>query len=86
MKYENAAKLLPPALLSVVQEYCDGCVVYVPKKGGKLDWGIGNGTRNSYEKRNKEIAARRASGASVKELSEEYCLSTDSIRKICRKK
>ena len=85
MKYVNAAQLLPPALLSRVQKYCDGCVIYVPKKGKKLDWGTGNGTRKKYDNRNREIVLRHTSGSSVKELSKRYYLSEDSIRKILRK-
>ena len=86
MEYKNASDLLPPSLLSDLQKYCEGCIVYIPKKGEKLDWGTGSGAKSRYEARNRQISADHFSGLSVKELSEQYFLTEDSIRKILRKK
>ena len=86
MEYKNASSVLPPSLLSDLQEYCDGCFIYIPKKGCKLDWGAANGAKSRYEERNRQIAADRIAGLTVAELAERYCLSEDSIRKILRKK
>ena len=86
MKYRNARGFLPPELLFQIQKYCEGCVIYVPKRGKKAVWGKNNGTRRRYDERNTEIFRRYSSGIPVRELSAEYYLSEDSIRKIIREK
>ena len=86
MEYKNASDLLPHALLSDLQKYCEGCIVYIPKKGEKLDWGAGSGAKRRYEERNRQISKDRSAGLSIKELSEKYFLTEDGIRKILRKK
>lgn len=86
MKYRNARGILPPELLLQIQKYCEGCVVYVPKRGNKVIWGKNNGARRKYDERNSEIFRRYESGIPVRKLSESYYLSEDSIRKIIRVK
>ncbi len=86
MKYVNARGLLPPELLSQIQKYRDGCLIYIPKRGKKAVWGKRNGARRKYDERNREIYKKHAAGIPVKELSKSYYLSEDSIRKIIRRK
>ena len=86
MKYRNARGLFPPELLLQIQKYCEGCVIYVPKRGKKVIWGKNNGARRKYDERNKEIFGKYISGVPVKALSKTYYLSEDSIRKIIREK
>lgn len=81
MKYENAKDLLPPALLSEVQKYAAGKLMYVPTDEVK-GWGTASGYRQKLLKRNQTIYNEYVSGKTVSELADEYFLSTDSIKKI----
>ena len=83
MKYVNARDVLPPDVLSEVQKYLCGELIYVPKRDSeKAGWGQINGTRKQVFLRNRSIAEAYRGGASVYELMERYCLSEASIRKI----
>ncbi|NLM10232.1 MAG: hypothetical protein GX213_05540 [Clostridiaceae bacterium] len=83
MKYNNAKDLLPEWLLSQVQIYIQGEVLYIPKKESvRLKWGEANGTRKFYKKRNLEIVKKYRNGAGISDLSKQYCLSEYSIKKI----
>ena len=85
MNYVNAKCVLPEALIVEIQKYVDGEMIYIPTKEGKRSWGQKNGTKKQYDVRNEEIRRLYRDGASVKELSEMFYLSTDSIKKIIRK-
>lgn len=83
MSYKNGKDILPPSLLSQLQDYIQGEIVYIPKKEQKrAGWGENNGTRQIMEKRNREIYNLYRTGWSMKELIGKYHLSEDSIRKI----
>jgi len=83
MKYNNARDLLPEWLLSQIQVYIQGEVLYIPKKESvRLKWGEANGTRKYYMKRNMEIINKYRNGAGISDLSKQYCLSEYSIKKI----
>jgi Mor family transcriptional regulator len=82
MKYRNASDILPDELLKEVQKYASGGVLYVPSSGERKKWGHGSGARTFYEQRNEEIRRKFLHKASIRELAEEYCLSTETIRKI----
>lgn len=83
MAYLNADGVLPPELLTELQKYVQGALVYVPKQGQeRLGWGRRNGTREQLDTRNAAIRAAKARGRTVDELADEYCLSADGIRKI----
>jgi len=83
MKYNNARDLLPEWLLSQIQVYIQGQVLYIPKKESvRLKWGEANGTRKYYMKRNMEIINKYRNGAGISDLSKQYCLSEYSIKKI----
>ncbi len=83
MPYLNADGVLPPELLSEIQKYVQGALVYVPRQGTeRLGWGHKNGTRAELDKRNTAIRAAKAGGRTIDDLADEYCLSVDGIRKI----
>lgn len=86
MGYKKSTKLLPTDLIEKIQEYVDGETVYIPRKSDKRKkWGENTGNNASLEERNSEIYAKYKSGVSVKELSEEYYISTQGIYKILTK-
>ena len=82
MQYENAKDVLPASLLEEVQKYAEGKAIYIPKREKTKGWGEASGYRNKLNKRNKTICSRYAIGASIMELSEEFFLSPESIKKI----
>ena len=83
MPYLNADGVLPPELLSEIQKYVQGALVYVPRQGTvRLGWGHKNGTRAELDRRNTAIRAAKAGGRTIDDLADEYCLSADGIRKI----
>jgi Mor family transcriptional regulator len=83
MSYKNGKDVLPASLLKQLQDYIQGEIIYIPKKGQKrAGWGENNGTRLIIEKRNHEIYRQYKNGATMRELICAYHLSEDSIRKI----
>ncbi len=82
MKYENAKDLLPPELLSEVQKYAAGKLMYVPIAEDARGWGTESGYRQKLIKRNQTIYNEYVAGRTVSELADEFFLSTDSIKKI----
>lgn len=86
MVYKNAREILPERLLSELQKYVEGTLIYVPGRDSKCEWGVKSGARTHYAARNSQIAAGYAQGSSISCLADEYCLSEDSIKKILRKR
>ncbi len=82
MKYENANNVLPPDLIRQIQKYAAGKLLYIPQKEESVAWGSLSGAREKLRKRNQRIYDEYKNGKGVGELSEEYFLSVDSIRKI----
>ncbi len=82
MKYENANNILPPDLVCQIQKYAAGKLLYIPRKEEPVAWGSLSGARQKLQKRNQRIYDEYKNGKGVGELSEEYFLSVDSIRKI----
>lgn len=82
MKYENAKDLLPPDLLTQVQKYVSGKLMYVPIAEEAKGWGTASGYRQKLVKRNQTIYNEYVMGKTVSELADEYFLSVDSIKKI----
>lgn len=83
MRYVNAKDVLPPGLLSEVQKYSCGELIYIPKRDDeKAGWGQINGTRSQVHSRNCGIIEAYQNGTTVYELMDLYCLSEASIRKI----
>ena len=83
MSYRNAKEILPADLLEEIQRYVKGEIIYIPKQDEeKIKWGIKNGSRKKYDKRNSDIKDLKEGGMTVEELARAYYLSADSIRKI----
>lgn len=85
MKYINAAEVLPRELLKEIFNYVDGELLYIPASGEKLKWGQRSGSREYYQKRNREIINQYKNGATISNIAKSYCLSYDSVRKIVNK-
>lgn len=85
MGYIRAEDVLPSEVLTLVQEFIDGKMLYVPKKdAGRSTWGSISGTREYLEYRNAQICSEYRAGCSVHLLAEKYCLSDKSIQRIIR--
>jgi len=86
MNYLNASHVLPDELLREVQKYAAGENLYIPNKEEKKKWGEGSGARAYYTQRNGEIREAYDRKVSIDKLSEQYCLSIESIKKIVYRK
>uniref|UniRef100_UPI0005A94B58 CD3324 family protein n=1 Tax=Faecalimicrobium dakarense TaxID=1301100 RepID=UPI0005A94B58 len=85
MKYEKAQNILPEDVIELIQEYIDGGYLYIPRKSSnKKSWGESSGTKSDLKKRNVEIFNKYKEGMSVKELTDYYYLTENSIRRIIR--
>ncbi len=82
MNYKKGAEVLPARLLEEIQEYAEGSLIYIPKKGSKAGWGSNSGARRSIDQRNQRIIALYGQGETIAGLSEQFHLSEDTIRKI----
>lgn len=81
MKYINAKTILPEHLLKELQEYVQGCYLYVPAVQSK-QWGEVSGYRRELAERNEKICSDQKAGDSVGALAEKYALSESAVRKI----
>lgn len=82
MKYVNADSVFPEHLLKELQKYAQGELIYIPiPEGGRKKWGS-SGSREKLHRRNLEIYEKFNAGLTIDELSYEFCLSLDSIKKI----
>lgn len=87
MKYVSASEILPEYLLHEIQKYVHGRVHYVPSpEGHRKKWGQISGQREYLQKRNLEIKQLFRMGHSIDQLTDIYCLSEDTIRKIVYKR
>ena len=83
MRYMNGKDVLPPELLKEIQQYLCGELLYIPRKDeSRAAWGQKSGFRDQVFKRNSRIVESYRTGTSVVDLTDEYCLSEASIRKI----
>ncbi|OAB39050.1 hypothetical protein PMSD_03720 [Paenibacillus macquariensis subsp. defensor] len=83
MKYINADDLFPEKLLKEIQEYIHGGMVYIPKPDGlRKKWGENSGGRKHLNLRNDEIRQKFSVGVTIDQLTEQFHLSYDSIKKI----
>lgn len=85
MKYKNATDILPDELLREVQKYVAGEALYIPSDKERKKWGDGSGARKFFKQRNEEIRNKFSNKVSIDKLAEEYCLSTETVRKIVYK-
>ncbi|MEK8130703.1 CD3324 family protein [Paenibacillus filicis] len=83
MKYINAETIFPQQLLKEIQTYIPGGILYIPKPEESHEkWGQSSGSREYLNTRNEEIRQRFSKGSSMDELSDAFCLSYHSIKKI----
>ncbi len=82
MNYKNAGDILPEALLKELQQYAAGTLLYVPHGEEKRTWGEVSGYRHFLTRRNQLIVNMFLHGSSIDHLSEEFCLSEETIKKI----
>lgn len=83
MKYVNADIIFPEELLKEIQKYIQGSMVYIPTpEGQRKKWGENSGSRKHLSLRNETIRQQYIDGATIDELSDQFCLSIDSIKKI----
>ncbi|WP_055668725.1 CD3324 family protein [Desnuesiella massiliensis] len=86
MNYKNAKDIFPPELLREIQNYVQGERIYIPQlENMRVNWGNKSGSRQEITFRNSEILKKYKDGYSFEELSELFCLSSESIRKIVYK-
>ena len=86
MKYVNAAEVLPKNLLTEIQKYISSEVIYIPSGDEHIRWGEKNGSRRYFENSNKQIKQQYQNGYSIEQLSQEYGLAYETVRKILYKK
>ncbi|MBJ9990795.1 CD3324 family protein [Paenibacillus sp. S28] len=83
MKYVNADIIFPEELLKEIQKYIHGSMVYIPTpEGQRKKWGENSGSRKHLSLRNETIRQLYIDGVTIDELSDQFCLSIDSIKKI----
>lgn len=83
MKYKNAIDLFPQELITEMQKYVTGGLVYIPQvEKQRKHWGELSGYRVEISKRNYEIRKKFHNKSTILELSKEYCLSVETIKKI----
>ena len=86
MGYRKAVDVLPDELISEIQKYIDGQMLYIPRKSEEHSgWGEKSGIREKLEKRDNRISDEYVSGKAIPDLSREYYLSEKSIQRIIRK-
>lgn len=81
MKYKNAKNIFPDDILEELQKYVQGEYVYIPIKDKAANTNI---TEYGMEvqKRDEHIYTKSLEGLSKRKLSQIYCLSESSIRRI----
>ncbi len=83
MKYAKANRILPEYIIALIQEYADGCYLYIPRKVHKArKWGEVCGSRGKISLRNKEIYLQFTNGIKVPDLAKQYFLSERTIQNI----
>ena len=81
--YMKAEQTLPPELLTEIQKYVQGTLIYIPRlPEKKLGWGHKNGARQLLDERDQAIRLAKSTGRTIEQLADEYALSADAIRKI----
>ncbi|MFB0636169.1 CD3324 family protein [Bacillus rugosus] len=75
--------ILPEKLISEIQKYVQGKTIYIPKPvTSHQKWGACSGTRKLIDDRNTSIKKAFKNGKTINQLSDEYHLSTETIKKI----
>lgn len=82
MRYIKADYVFPEELLKEIQRYVHGELIYIPKMREERKNGEKKQAREYLDQRNAEISRKFSAGISIDKLSETFCLSYDSIKKI----
>lgn len=83
MKYINAEAVFPKRLLDELQQHVQGDWIYIPAmKGARKAWGERSGSREALRLRNEEIRLEYARGRSIEQLSSQFGLAYDTVKKI----
>lgn len=82
--YKNAGDILPKELLVHLQQYAEGELLYIPRRGRRVRWGERSGSRAETDRRNAQMRREYREGHSIDELAAKYHLSVETIRKIVR--
>lgn len=86
MKYENAKDVLPEKLLSEIQRFAAGKLLYVPSPLARRPWGVGTGYRRQLDERNEEIRRRFSAGDPIDLLADAFFLTPETVKKIVYRK
>ena len=82
MKYKNAEKVLPERLLIEIQTYISGELLYIPNTREQKKWGEKSGSRMYYTERNSVMKKQYKEGKSMEQISRDFGLAFDTVRKI----
>ena len=83
MKCLKAVNILPKDLLSAVQKYVQGGLLYIPKtKESRKKWGENTGYRSYVEERNNAMRMKFLTSDSIDNLAAEYNLAVETVKKI----
>lgn len=86
MKYINAKEVLPEELVRILQDYVQGCYLYIPKEEQQQ---VKDADQTKYgielEKRDRHIYERYLEGWGVRPIADKYHLSESSVRRIVSK-
>jgi len=83
MRYVKAQSVFPESLLTEMQKYIQGELVYIPKSPTSYkQWGANTGAKNTIAHRNEKMVQAFRAGTSIPELAELYSLAEDTIKKI----
>jgi len=83
MRYVKAQALFPESLLTEMQKYIQGELVYIPKSSASyIKWRANTGAKNTIAQRNEKMVRAFKAGTSIPQLAELYSLAEDTIKKI----
>lgn len=85
MKYRNAAEVLPEYLLIEIQKHISGEVLYIPTGEERLKWGEKNGSKRYFVNRNNQMKQQYQIGYTINQISQEFGLAYETVRKIVYK-
>lgn len=83
MDYIRATEVFPERLLQEIQRYVQGELIYIPTRScERRKWGENSGAANYYAARNENIRQSFRGGVAIDQLSDQFGLSVESIKKI----
>jgi hypothetical protein len=83
MDYIRATDVFPERLLEEIQRYIQGELIYIPTRSSeRRKWGESSGAADYYVARNEKIRQSFRGGVTIDQLSDQFGLSVESIKKI----